>query len=142
MIRPYTPSDQEAVIQIFRPNTPVYFALEEKADLIAYLRDESEHFFVFEENGKVIAAGGYNIIGTQGRLSWYFTDPVHAGKGAASAIARHSLAELKARSEIGEIMVRTSQHAESFFARFGFQTQKTVADFWAEGIDLYQMVLG
>jgi ribosomal-protein-alanine N-acetyltransferase len=141
MSRPYTPADREAVLQIFRPNTPEYFAPEEEADLIDYLRDESEHFFVFEEKGRIIAAGGYNLIGTQGRLSWYFTDPAHAGKGAASAIARHSLAELKVRPEITEIMVRTSQHAESFFARFGFQTQKTVADFWAKGIDLYQMVL-
>lgn len=43
-IREYFPSDKEAVLKLIRLNTPMYFALEEEADLSEYLDNEREYY--------------------------------------------------------------------------------------------------
>jgi hypothetical protein len=35
--------------------------------------------------------------------------------------------------------VRTTQLTDQFYAKMGFQLERTEKDFWAKGLDLYQM---
>lgn len=95
MIREYQIVDKPKVLKIFQLNTPKYFALEEEQDLEHYLDHELDGYFVYELEGKVVGAGGYNVTPIDGRLSWYFIDPQHQGKGIGQALAYHALNLLK-----------------------------------------------
>ena len=50
-IREYFPSDKEAVLELMRLNTPLYFASEEEADLSEYLDNEREYYYVLLSGG-------------------------------------------------------------------------------------------
>lgn len=140
MLRTYTHQDKAQVVKLFQLNTPQYFGIEEKADLIHYLDHEIDGYFVYELNGAVVGAGGYNITPTDGRLSWYFTHPEHKGKGIGKALVKHALSALQQKSP-SKIIVRTSQFADAFFRKFGFVLKKVEKGYWAEGLDLYEMEL-
>ncbi len=60
MIREYSHNDKQKVIELLRQNTLDYFDSTEESDLENYLENEVEDFFVFEENSKIIGAGGIN----------------------------------------------------------------------------------
>ncbi|WKK78204.2 hypothetical protein QYS49_14845 [Marivirga salinae] len=59
-IRPYIASDKAAVLQLFDGNTPQYFDTTERAGLVHYLENETEDYFVVEEQGEIVGAGGIN----------------------------------------------------------------------------------
>lgn len=140
MIRSYNHQDKPQVIHLFQLNTPQYFGVEEQADLEHYLDHEIDGFFVYEFDDKIVGAGGYNITPTDGRLSWYFTNPAYQGKGIGKALVEYALSELKLKNP-PKIIVRTSQLADKFFAKFGFVLQKVEKDYWSKGLDLHQMEL-
>ena len=138
-IRTYVPGDREAVLEIFRLNTPTYFGYEEEAELHHYLDHELEAYFVWEEEGRLLGAGGCNIKDQLGIISWYFVHPDAQGKGVGSAILLHSLDYLRQQTGLQTIRVRTSQWAHHFFGKVGFKLMFTEKDYWAKGLDLYQM---
>ncbi|PVY39217.1 GNAT family N-acetyltransferase [Pontibacter virosus] len=141
MIRPYTPADQEALLQILRLNTPAYFAPEEEADFVLYLRERREDYFVVEREGQVAGAGGINYFDgyTWARLSWDLIHPAFQGKGIGRELTLFRIAKLKGKPNMKWLQVRTSQFVYLFYQRLGFDLEKVEQNFWAEGIDLYQM---
>ena len=138
-IRLYTTEDRVAVLDIFRKNTPKYFALEEEKDLDMYLNQFAQSYFVWEENGQILGAGGCNKKEHMGVVSWYFVDPAAQGKGIGRALLDHSLQYLRQDASLDRFRVRTSQWADRFFAKAGFQLKRIEKDFWAPGLDLYEM---
>ncbi len=122
---------------------PTYFAPAEVEDYRAYLNQEVEDYFVVEKAGKLLAAGGINYFLDQqmARLSWDFVDLDVHGKGIGRLLTQHRLDLLQAHPQVQRIQIRTSQLAYQFYQKFGFELQKTESDFWATGLDLYQMVL-
>ena len=58
IIRPYNNSDKEALLRILKLNTPKYFSPEEEADLVYYLDNEIEYYYVLEINNQVVGGGG------------------------------------------------------------------------------------
>ncbi len=57
IIRSYTTTDRDAIIELFLLNTPAFFCEEEQQDLERFLDSEIENFFVVEEDGAVVACG-------------------------------------------------------------------------------------
>lgn len=141
MLRPYLPADQPHVLHIFRHYVPHYFGAEEEADYLKFLINEAENYFVYQIDERIAGAGGYGIKGMTGRLAWYLTDAAYRGQGVGRALVQHSLDALQQRTDIDQIQVRTSQHANVFFGHFGFETRAIVSDFWTRGLDLYDMYL-
>ncbi|MBF8965309.1 GNAT family N-acetyltransferase [Pontibacter sp. FD36] len=141
MIRPYTPADQEALLQLLRLNTPAYFAPEEEADLVLYLQERREDYFVVEQEGQVVGAGGINYFDgyTWGRLSWDLIHPAFQGKGIGRQLTLFRIAKLKDMPGMQWLQVRTSQLVYPFYQKLGFELEQVEQDFWAQGIDLYQM---
>ena len=141
MIRPYQTTDKDQVIEIFKLNTPKYFALSEKEDLVQYLDDLREDYFVMEENGELIGAGGINYFLNENtaRISWDFFDPGFQGKGLGRKLLQHRIDKMKENPNIKTIIVRTSQVAFGFYEKSGFQLKDIEKDFWAKGFDLYLM---
>lgn len=141
MIRPYTPADQEALLQILRLNTPDYFAPEEEADFVLYLQERREDYFVVEEAGQVVASGGLNYFDgyTWARISWDLVHPAFQGKGIGRSLTVFRLNEVRKKSSVRFIQVRTSQLVYPFYQKLGFELEKVEKDFWAPGIDLWQL---
>lgn len=143
MIRPYTPADKPKLIALLRLNTPTYFAEAEESDFAAYLDSFTEDYFVTEEEGKLIGAGGINYFPEDGqaRISWDVIHPDLQGKGIGTQLMQHRLKVIKNKPGIYLIVVRTTQLVYKFYEKMGFELEKVEKDFWAPGFDLYQMRL-
>lgn len=139
--RKYNPSDKTEVILLFRLNTPKYFAAEEEKELMVYLDQFSQHYFIIEWEGKIIGCGGINLSEdlTAGRISWDFLHPDHQGKGLGNLLLRFRIEKIKEYKTMKTITVRTSQMAYPFYEKAGFVLKETIKDYWAPGFDLYHM---
>ena len=140
-IRPYSPSDEIMVLELLKLNTPQYFAESEKADLIEYLANHIDHYYVVEIDNTIMGCGGFNRTpdGKRGVLSWDIIHPDAQGKGIGSALVKFRIADMQ-KLGVKEIGVRTSQHVYQFYEKMGFTLKSPVVkDYWAEGFDLYEM---
>ena len=143
LIRPYKNEDRKRVIDLLNLNIPKSFAPSEADDFITYLDQHLEDYFVAEENGKIIGAGGINYFTetNSARISWDFLHPNSQGKGIGKKLLLHRIAVIKSKSDIHQIVVRTSQLAYLFYQKAGFELDRIEKDFWAEGYDLYEMII-
>lgn len=141
MIRTYTPDDQPALLAILQHNISQYFAPSEEQDFIDYLDRHVEDYYVVEDNGHVIGAGGINYFPDEhtARLSWDLIHPDYQGRGIGGRLVRHRIDRIKERPAIRDIIVRTTQLVYPFYEKYGFVLEKVEKDFWAPGFDLYQM---
>ncbi|WP_266203288.1 GNAT family N-acetyltransferase [Pontibacter kalidii] len=141
MIRPYTPADKEQLLYLLRLNTPTYFAAEEESDFAAYLEEHVEDYFVVEESGKLVGAGGINYFPDEhlARISWDMIHPNFQGKGIGTQLLQHRLQVISSKPGINMVIVRTTQLVYRFYEKVGFALEQTEKDFWAKGLDLYQM---
>lgn len=142
-IRPYHQTDREAVIDLFRSNTPAFFDPSEEKDLIQYLDNEIEDYFVVEQDRTIIGAGGINYFPEEktARISWDFISPKAHGKGLGRKLTEHRIHHINANSDVDLIVVRTSQVAYKFYEKMGFQLIRVEKDYWAKNFDLYYMEL-
>lgn len=140
-IRPYQPADKPGVIALLRANTPLYFAPEEESELVFYLENETEEYFVVETEKGIIGCGGINFEDHRrtGKLSWDIIHPDYQGKGVGRLLLKHRISKLKSIKEVEIISVRTSQMAFRFYEKCGFELLEIKKDYWAEGFDLYLM---
>ena len=141
-IRPYSHDDNESIIEMLRLNTPKYFSPDEEKDLIDYLANHIDHYYVVEIDHHIIGCGGFNRTpdGKSGVLSWDIIHPETQGRGIGSALVYFRIEKMQ---ELGveNIGVRTSQHVHKFYEKMGFSLKEVVKDYWAEGFDLYDMAL-
>lgn len=141
MIRPYTPADKSSVLALVRLNTPEFFHLSEEEDLSVYLENELEDYFVVEENGEIVGAGGINYFPVEhsARISWDVVSPDFHGKGIGGRLTKFRVDHAFSKSSVQTIVVRTSQLVYRFYEKQGFALEKVEKDYWAEGYDLYLM---
>lgn len=141
IIRAYTNSDRDSVMELLRLNTPEYFAPEEKQDLICYLDNHIENYYVVEEDGKILGCGGFNLSddALSMRISWDIVHPESQGKGVGSKLTQYRIDRIKKYDEIHIISIRTTQLVYKFYEKFDFEVKEIAKDFWAKGFDLYRM---
>ncbi|MCB0642606.1 MAG: GNAT family N-acetyltransferase [Phaeodactylibacter sp.] len=150
MIRPFQPNDMPALLQIFQSNTPEFFHPSEAADYRNYLEEMIEHYWVFERENRILGAAGLNIkhfpradkgglVVTVAYLSWDLIHPDAQNQGIGSQLTRHRIDFLRRQTSIKTLIVRTSQLVYPFYEKQGFELEKTSSDYWAPGLDLYQL---
>lgn len=141
MIRPYRASDRAELIALLRLNIPQSFAPTEEQDFTDYLDQHLESYFVVEEAGQLIGAGGINYLPDklEARISWDFIHPQFQGRGIGKKLTQFRIAEVKKDPNIHSIVVRTSQLAYAFYQKLGFRLEKIEKNYWADGFDLYAM---
>lgn len=66
-------------------------------------------------------------------------DPRHQGEGIGGKLLTYRLELLKLTPKIKKIKVRTTQLTHEFYAKYGFALVNTQKDYWAKGLDLYEM---
>jgi len=140
-IREYKKSDKESVLNLLRLNTPQYFSHDEEKDLIRYLDNEIENYYVITCENRIAGCGGFNFSGdpTTGRISWDIFHPEFQGKGLGTYLLKYRIEKLKNYSRLKTISVRTSQLVYKFYEKSGFTLKEVIEDYWAEGFDLYRM---
>jgi [ribosomal protein S18]-alanine N-acetyltransferase len=141
IIREYQPDDMETVLDLFRMNVPDYFSPDEENDLMEYLEEEIEHYYVMMLGDQLIGSGGINFSGdpSTGKISWDFFHPEHQGKGYGSRLLKFRIGKLKEYPELKRIIIRTSQLSYEFYEKNGFKVMDIEEDHWAKGYDLYNM---
>ncbi len=141
VIRKYHNTDQASVLALFRLNTPKYFAPEEESDLVYYLENELEYYFVVEIDGQIVGGGGFNFSGdpTTGKISWDIFHPDFQGQSLGSKLLNYRIERLREFESLQKIIVRTSQLAYKFYEKHGFKLNEIVEDYWAAGFHLYRM---
>lgn len=143
MIRPYIPTDKNYLLDIFKLNTPIFFALEEMEHLEDYLSKFPDTYLIIEKDNQIIGGLGYLFSDndTKGSINWIFIHPDYYRKGIGQEAFDHCLTILKANPNLEKIIVRTSQLVYHFFEKFNFELVHTEKDYWADGFDLYVMLL-
>lgn len=141
LIREYKEKDKTAVLNLLKLNTPKFFAVEEEKDLIYYLDNEIDLYFVLELNGIVVGCGGINFPedNTTAKISWDVFHPDHQGKSLGSMLLNYRIEKLKEFKNIKLITVRTSQKTYKFYEKLGFELITIVEDYWAKDFHLYEM---
>lgn len=141
IIREYESTDKVSVLKLLRLNTPKYFSPEEEKDLIYYLENEIEFYYLLELNDEVVGGGGFNFSrdSSNVKISWDIFHPDHQGKSLGSYLLKYRLEKLNEFEKLDKITVRTSQMAYKFYEKSGFKLLEVVKDYWAKGYDLYRM---
>lgn len=140
-IRKHRESDRERILELLRLNTPEYFSPDEEEDLVYYLDNHADNYYVLEISNIIVGCGGFNLSedGETGRISWDIIDTRYQGKGYGSILTKFRIEKMKEIDTIKTISVRTSQLVYPFYEKFGLKIREIVKDYWAEGFDLYRL---
>ncbi len=141
IIRKYDSVDKAALLSIFESNTPLYFHPNELILFSDYLELFRETYFTLLEQESIIGGLGYVISADQftADITWIFVKPEKQGLGYGKKAVNYLLIKLKSILSLKRIKVRTSQHGNLFFESFGFKGIHFEKDYWASGLDLYEM---
>ncbi len=150
-IRPYTPSDKIACIEAFKTNVPLYFTAQEAHDFEGFLKKIATndgqktietHYFVVVFEDKIVGCGGFGDKDNQDiiTLAWGLIHNDFHRKGFGKALLLHRLQLIKQLYPYLPLIVDTTQHSYTFFEKLGFRTTKITPDFYAVGLDRYDMV--
>ena len=151
IIRPYITADKEGCVAAFKSNMPKYFAPHELTDFEEWLDKQhdtetvggAKQFFVVDLDGKIIACGGYYVHPEtkEARMSWGLVHHDFHKQGIGKMFLKYRITAIKAQFPGCVVAVDTSQHSYPFFEKSGFKTIKVTDDFYAPGLDRYDMVL-
>ena len=141
-IRPFQLELLPQLKAIFLENTPEYFAPEEWTDLHQYLEEHSASYFVLMQKDELIGAGGYRLLDeSSAQFHWNFLALAHQKKRLGSRLLEFCIKEVQQIEGIETLEVRTSQHAEGFYHKFGFEVIRREENYWAQDLHLVQMSL-
>jgi ribosomal protein S18 acetylase RimI-like enzyme len=138
--RPYEVHDKEACLDIFRSNSPKFFAEHEEKEFTEYL-EKPGHYFILEQNQRVFGCGGYVIVDQEAYLAWGMVHRSQHGTGLGKRLLLERLSLITQRQDVKQIKLDTSQHTFGFFEKLGFITKKITDDGYASGLHRYDMVL-
>jgi ribosomal-protein-alanine N-acetyltransferase len=150
--RSYSYVDKQACVDVFKSNIPTYFVAKELIDFQAWLDDqenrlvsdsEARQYIVVLLNDIVVGCGGFhiNLVERSARMTWgMITNRLHR-KGLGTQFLLHRISLIKSICPSSIIALDTTQHAAPFFETVGFRTTRITPDFYAPGMDRYDMVL-
>lgn len=142
-LRPYTETDLDAVVAIFRSNIPKYFGPGEEPGLREFLVDPCrEDYFVWEVDGDVIGAGGIALNEDDTvSLCWGMIRSDHLGQGLGKQMTEFRIDAAREKHPTLPLVISTSQHTRGFYERFGFRLTHHEPDGFGPGIDICKMRL-
>ena len=154
IIRPYTANDKGACLEAFKSNMPEYFAAAELPDFESWLDQQAEQatpasaniteqYYVIEKSSKVIGCGGYyiNLTKRQATMTWGLVNRAFHKQGIGKELFQYRIAAIREICPACTIILDTSQYFLPFFQKLGFGITKISKDFYAKGIDRYDMEL-
>lgn len=145
MSRPYRPDDRDACLALFDSNAPRFFDFSEREGFEDFLESlaSASAYQVIVRDGQIVGCGGHMVEpdGVSAALCWGMVDGAVHGEGLGSALTETRLAAVRKIPGITHIVLGTSQHTQSFYARYGFKMTAVTPDGYGPGIDRWDMVL-
>lgn len=148
-ISPYLPKYKDALIEIFKSNIPLYFAEEELEHFINFIDQLDSPFWVVLKNNSIVGAGGIGLNKSRKLLTtdtvtmcWGMIHRDLHKQGLGKALLEYRIQQAKELYPNVKIALGTTQHTYQFFEKYGFKSVEFQKDYWAKGLDLYQMELG
>lgn len=145
MTRPYRPSDMTACLDIFDGNTPKFFSPAERGEFEQFLTNYAVawEYQVIERNGILVACGGHAIDkdAKSFNFCWGMVASNLHGTGLGKMLTWARLAAASALNDIAIVRLDTSQYTQSFYAQFGFLTERIIHGGYGPGLDQWEMVL-
>lgn len=149
-VRPFEPRDHDVCLALLASNTPEFFAPQEQADYVRFLRTHQETYFVLERDGEVVACGGVALFpddaaGMQldvnsAGLTWGMVRRDLHAQGIGTALLEARLGWLRTHApQVREVRLATSQFTTEYYARRGFQVRHVTRDGFAPGVDAIEM---
>lgn len=122
-IRPYTPADREACLQVFDSNVPRYFDPAERADFALFLDTPPCPYFAMEHEGAVVGCGGYGIEpdGKAAALAWGMVRADLHGQGLGRFLLMYRLREIGKAGRVELVRLHTTPAACGFYEKLGFR---------------------
>lgn len=152
-IRKYSANDRAACIEIFESNCPTYFDPSERIALekwlhgrdqgkVVYDTSEAEYFYSLEQEGKVLACGGFYIVknSLSANMAWGMVHNKYHRLGLGRQLFEFRMAEIQMQFPKHSIVLDTSQHTFRFFESFGFSVIKVTKEGYGPGLDRYDMI--
>ena len=154
VIRNYSAEDKAHCLETFKSNVPDFFTEEEISDFENFLdqfeiRNESRDplartfFYVVESDGKIVGCGGFGdkennkIIS----LAWAHVHRDYHKHGFGKLLLEYRLEKIKSLFPNQLVFIDTTQHSAPFYIKYGFVTQKITKDFYAPGLDRWDLIL-
>jgi [ribosomal protein S18]-alanine N-acetyltransferase len=141
LVRAYKQEDFEQLIGLIQHNTPPFFDASEEILFRNYL-NSGPNYYVIEQNQSIIAGGGFELENKYtASLSWGMVHPNWQRKGVGTELTQFRIKDIKKNPNIQKVCIKTSQLVWEFYQKIGFTLLQTEIDFWAKGLDLYEMEL-
>jgi [ribosomal protein S18]-alanine N-acetyltransferase len=138
--RPYQPADRAACLAIFDGNTPPFFDPSERPTFESFLERQPCPFFVLEQDGQVVACGGY---GTEKNgdivLAWGMVQRDLHKHGLGSILLAKRIEKIMQSDPQAHIVIDTSQHSQAFFERQGFRVTGGAENYYGPGLHRVDM---
>lgn len=151
--RQYKSTDRKACIEIFSSNVPRFFDTEELTDFetwlngqdagrLAYKQTKEEHYYVAEQDNKIIACGGFYIPRdeTRANMVWGMVDNSLHKQGIGRKFLEYRINLIKKLFPDYIISLDTTQYSYKFFEKLGFKLTKVTKDYYAKDLDRYDMI--
>ena len=130
-------------LEIFKSNTPGFFGATEESLFVNYLSSKNITYFGLIKEKKLIGCGGYayNHETNTVSLTWGMVASQFHNMGFGTKLLIYRLAKIKRDFSTVDITLNTSQKTYQFYKKFNFELEKISPDFYAKGLDRYDMRL-
>jgi len=144
MIREYQPTDRAGCLAVFDSNVGGSFLPSERPDFAAHLDALPGPYLVIEDDGVIIACGGYapNIESPDtADLCWGMVRRDLQGSGLGLRLIEARLERIRQDKTFTYVLLKTSQETAGFYERFGFATEQVIQNGIADGLHRHDMKL-
>jgi len=150
-IRAYSPADFQDCTNCFISNVPRFFSRDEIAEFKEWLDklekkspdspDAGIHYYVISNHEQIVGCGGFALMDNRREVvfAWGLIDRQFHRQGYGKALFEYRLNEVGFIYPGLDILLDTSQHSFTFFQKYGFKVEKISSDFYAPGMDRYDM---
>ena len=139
--RPYQAADRDACVELFRSNVPRFFRDHELGDFTSFIDAFECPYFVVVSDEEIIGCGGYGVeTGSEtASLCWGMIRRENHGMRIGAYLLFFRLRQIATSTNAKFVRLRTSQHTEGFFRRYGFSIESVETDGFAPGLDDVEM---
>ncbi len=136
-------------MRIFDSNCPDTFLEQEREEFGQWLKHKTDKhpYWVLIAYEQAVGCGGIytnyhkkSKYDSEVGLAWGMILKSEQRKGYGKKLFIYRLNYLKKKYPNKTIVLRTSQHTNAFFEKFGFSTVDFTKDGWDQGLDFYEMI--
>ena len=142
-IKKYHSEYFENCISIFKTNVPHFFDHSEELLFKKYLLEKDILYYVlFNDDNHIVGSGGYGFNNKTNTvdLTWGMVDSNFHKIGFGRRLTEYRIQKIKAKYPKCDILLNTTQHVFKFYEKFGFKITKITNDYYALGLDRYDMI--